>query len=102
MKAFKKARFHDPGADLGGANIMPANTAWVGVAPNASTMRGRWAAIAEVTVQAAAKANDNRTIVLSIGMYGLTVGPSAVGRISARGSERLSGRPIAMWASAHA
>jgi hypothetical protein len=36
---------------------MPANTAWAGVAPNASTIRGRWAAIAEVTVQAASGQN---------------------------------------------
>ena len=59
-------------ATWAGPIIMPANTACAGVAPNASTIRGRCAAMAEVTVQAAANANDSSTIVRSIGMCGLT------------------------------
>src|SRR5260370_31418261 len=84
----------------GGPIIMPANTACAGVAPKASTIRGRCAAIAEVTVQAAANANDNSTIVRSIGVYALTTGPSATCRVAARGSDRLSGRPITVCATA--
>jgi hypothetical protein len=50
---------------------MPANTAWAGVAPNTSTMRGGCAAIADVTVQAAANTKDKRIIVRSIAMLWL-------------------------------
>ena len=46
-------------ATWAGPIIMPAKTACAGVAPNASTMRGRCAAIADVTVQAAANANES-------------------------------------------
>ena len=76
-----------------GPIIMPANTARAGVAPKVSTIRGRCAAIAEVTLQAAAKANDSSTMVRSIGMWGFSTGPSVMGAASARGSERLSRKP---------
>jgi hypothetical protein len=73
---------------------MPANTACADVAPNASTIRGRCAAIADVTVHAAANANERRTIVRSNAICGFTRGPLDETIRSVRGSSRLRGNPI--------
>ena len=78
----------------------PAATACSVVAPAASRMRGRCAAIAPVTLQAAAKANASRTMVRSIGMCGFVDAATAALAPFTDGSmKKLSGRPIRICAS---
>ena len=81
----------------------PANTACVVVAPAASMMRGRCAAIAPVTVHAAANTNASTIMVRSIGMCGLAAAATAVfGPLMAGSIKRLIGRPIKICAAAQA
>ena len=81
----------------------PAATACSDVAPADSRMRGRCAAIAPVTLQAAAKANASRIMVRSSGMCGLTAAAMAAFAPATGGSiSQLIGSPIRMCAAAHA
>ncbi len=81
----------------------PAATACRVVAPAASRIRGRCAAIAPVTLQAAAKANASRIIVRSIGMCGFVDAATAAFAPCTAGSiKKLSGRPSKICAAAHA
>lgn len=101
---YEHARFQDTSRDLSGANHHSCKDSLCGGFPERSTMRGKYAAIADVTVQAAANANDNRIITRSIGICGLTARPSTcrtVGTAFGR-KNRLSGSPIKICAAAHA
>ena len=66
-------------------------------------MRGRWAAIAPVTVQAAANTKASRIMVRSIGMCGLTAfATAAFAPFTAGSISRLIGSPIRICAAAQA
>ncbi len=66
-------------------------------------MRGKCAAIAPVTVHAAAKANASRIMVRSIGMCGLMAAAMAAFAPATGGSiNQLIGSPIRMCAAAQA
>src|ERR1700737_1565188 len=81
----------------------PADTACRVVAPAASRIRGRCAAIAPVTLQAAAKANAKRIMVRSIGMCGLTAAATvAFAPFTAGSMKKFSGRPTRICAAAQA
>jgi len=62
VKAAEETRLKNPRRHCAGPISAPANTACAEVAPAASMMRGRCAAIAPVTVQAAANTNANSTM----------------------------------------
>ena len=72
MIAAEETRLEDARRDLRRTDQRAREYRLTAVAPAASMMRGKCAAMAPVTVQAAAKTNASRIMVRSIGMCGLT------------------------------
>src|SRR5437016_14053855 len=90
-------------ATCAGPISAPAATACTEVAPAASRMRGKCAAMAPVTLQAAAKANASRIMVRSIGMCGLTgVSAAALALLTGGIMKKMVGSTISICEAAQA